>query len=262
MNDKQNMSIENIDNSKAKSSTNHFFSSKRNVIIIAAVLLIAIMCAVYFIAEHSKKEDLINEAEIVAREFGFTDARASIDGKESGIYTGLIICDGFGDLSFDEMFEIAEKMPAGALFTFADGGKFYDVYTSPNTIYKNYQQIYPNNDTVTDSEKTDDDSGSNSNSVTTGEKNALKSAKAYLGGSSGFSEEGLRNQLDYEGYETSEIDYAIENCGADWQEQCKICAQNYLNSSMAFSKQGLIDQLVYEGFDTDMATEVVEEVYQ
>ena len=110
------------------------------------------------------------------------------------------------------------------------------------------------------------DKYSNSNSdsketATTGEKNALKSAKDYLSGSSGFSEQSLRRQLDYEGYTESEVDYAIENCNADWKAQCKKSAESYLNGSSSFSKEGLINQLEYEGFDHDMVVEVVDEVY-
>ena len=129
-----------------------------------------------------------------------------------------------------------------------------------NDIYKWYDAEDSYEDDSKENKATEEETEKESASV--GEKNALKSAEDYLSLSTGFSENRLRDQLEYEGYESSEIDYALDNCGADWREQCKKGAQSYLDTSMSFSKQGLIDQLVYEGFDVDMATEVVDEVYQ
>ena len=117
-------------------------------------------------------------------------------------------------------------------------------------------------DTNQDTDDNDNDDEEKKSVATTGEKNALHSAKDYLSGSSGFSEQRLREQLQFEGYTDAEIDYAIENCNADWKAQCKKSAEGYLNGSSTFSKQGLIEQLEYEGYASDMASEVVEEVYQ
>lgn len=88
---------------------------------------------------------------------------------------------------------------------------------------------------------------SSSSSATLGQSNALESAQAYLDNVGGFSESGLRDQLEYEGFSSSEIDYAIEHCGANWNEQCAECAQDYLDS-MSMSRSELYDQLEYEGF--------------
>ena len=65
----------------------------------------------------------------------------------------------------------------------------------------------------------------------------------------GFSESGLEDQLDYEGFSSDEIAYAIDNCDADWDEQAAICAQNYLDT-MSFSRESLTEQLDYEGFSS------------
>lgn len=67
-----------------------------------------------------------------------------------------------------------------------------------------------------------------------------------------FSYDGLVEQLEYEGYSNSEAVYAANNCGADWNEQAKIMAQNYM-SIMPFSKEGLIEQLEFEGFTHEQA---------
>ena len=87
--------------------------------------------------------------------------------------------------------------------------------------------------------------------VTTGQKNALKSAKNYLAFTA-FSYEGLIDQLEYEQYSTEEATYAVDNCGADWNEQALLCAKNYLDFS-AFSYEGLIEQLEYEQFTSEQA---------
>ena len=82
--------------------------------------------------------------------------------------------------------------------------------------------------------------------ITIGMKNALKTAKSYLRYSA-FSYTGLIGQLEYEGYTTQEATYAVDNCGADWNEQAAKCAESYLKYS-SFSRTGLIEQLEYEGF--------------
>lgn len=87
--------------------------------------------------------------------------------------------------------------------------------------------------------------------VTTGMKNALKSAQNYLDFTA-FSYTGLIKQLEYEKYSTEEATYAADNCGADWNEQAAKCAKNYVNFT-SFSREGLIDQLIYEGFTQEQA---------
>lgn len=91
---------------------------------------------------------------------------------------------------------------------------------------------------------------------TTGEKNALKSAQRYLS-IMAFSYSGLVQQLEYEGYSHDEAVYAVDNCGADWNEQAAKKAADYLDM-MSFSRDGLIDQLKYEGFSEEQAIYGVE----
>lgn len=88
--------------------------------------------------------------------------------------------------------------------------------------------------------------------ASTGEKNALGSAKSYLNYSA-FSYNGLINQLEYEGYTTAEATYAADHCNADWNEQALKSAQSYLNHG-AFSYSGLINQLEYEEYTSEEAT--------
>lgn len=91
-----------------------------------------------------------------------------------------------------------------------------------------------------------------SSSMTTGQKNALASAKSYLKYSA-FSYTGLIEQLEFEKYSHEDAVYTADNCGADWFEQAALSAATYLNYS-SFSKQGLIDQLMFEGFTREQAT--------
>lgn len=95
----------------------------------------------------------------------------------------------------------------------------------------------------TQSVDTKPDSGS---SLTMGQKNALEQAKSYLS-IMPFSRSGLIDQLEFEGYSTADATFAVDNCGANWNEQAALKAQSYLDI-MSFSRQGLIDQLIFEGF--------------
>ena len=88
--------------------------------------------------------------------------------------------------------------------------------------------------------------------ITTGQRNALKSAKDYLSFTA-FSYEGLIDQLEYEKYSHEDAVYAADNCGADWNEQALKSAKNYLSFS-AFSYKGLIEQWEYEQFTTEQST--------
>ncbi len=76
--------------------------------------------------------------------------------------------------------------------------------------------------------------------------NALGSAESYLR-SWDFSKKRLKEQLEYEGYPTNAVNYALENVYADYMKECLWAAQSYLRSSN-FSKQRLIEQLRYEWF--------------
>lgn len=107
--------------------------------------------------------------------------------------------------------------------------------------------------------KTEPTSPDSSASVSSGESNALRSAKNYLSVMA-FSYSGLVEQLEYEGYSSSEAAYAADNCGADWYEQAVKSAKQYLEV-MAFSRSGLIEQLEYEGYTHDQAVYGADKAY-
>ncbi len=89
------------------------------------------------------------------------------------------------------------------------------------------------------------------NAVSLGKQNALNKANDYLS-IMAFSEIGLKEQLEYDKFTSEEADYAVKNCGADWNEQAGKKAKEYLDL-MSFSKQELIDQLKYDGFTQSQA---------
>lgn len=101
--------------------------------------------------------------------------------------------------------------------------------------------------------------GNDSTSPTSGERKALEMAHDYLNYTA-FSRSGLIEQLEYEGFSHSEAEYAVENCGADWNGQAAKSAQSYLDYT-SFSRSGLIDQLIYEGFTYEQAEYGVSKVY-
>ena len=99
-----------------------------------------------------------------------------------------------------------------------------------------------------------------STAVSPGMRNALQSAKDYLDAMS-FSRKGLLEQLEYEGYSSSEAEYAVEHCGADWNKQAYDMAKDYLKM-MAFSRSSLIEQLEFEGFTHSQAVYGVDKAYR
>ena len=87
-------------------------------------------------------------------------------------------------------------------------------------------------------------------SATREQKAALKKAENYLD-LMAFSDEGLREQLAFEGFPQDAIDYAMENIMVDWNEQARKKAEDYLQLDMGMSDQSLYDQLIFDGFSEE-----------
>lgn len=87
---------------------------------------------------------------------------------------------------------------------------------------------------------------------TSAQRDAVDTARSYLRFMS-FSRQGLIEQLEYEGFTTSDATYGVDAQNADWYQQAVLTAENYLDV-MSFSRSGLIDQLLYEGFTDAEAT--------
>jgi hypothetical protein len=80
--------------------------------------------------------------------------------------------------------------------------------------------------------------------MTSGQKNALKSAQSYLD-MSGFSKAGLIQQLSSsagDGFSKADATFAANHVGADWNKEAVESAQRYLDLQ-SFSKAALIQLL-------------------
>lgn len=76
-------------------------------------------------------------------------------------------------------------------------------------------------------------------------ENATGAARDYLNGGSGFSRQGLIDQLtsDFgDGFPRKVATAAVDSLHVDWNEQAALAARGYLESGH-FSRKGLIEQL-------------------
>lgn len=70
---------------------------------------------------------------------------------------------------------------------------------------------------------------------------------------SGFSKQGLYEQLLFEGFPEAAAQYGVDNVSADWSVNALRTANSYLETS-AFSDTGLYDQLLFGGFTPEQAS--------
>lgn len=81
---------------------------------------------------------------------------------------------------------------------------------------------------------------------------AVEQAKLYIKFTP-FSYKGLVRQLIYGGgFSEQEAIYGADNCGADWDEQARMCAEEYIDL-LGEGEHELIEQLEYEGFTEEQA---------
>ncbi len=89
------------------------------------------------------------------------------------------------------------------------------------------------------------------NKITKSQKKAVDRAKSYLKVLS-FSYNGLIEQLEFEKYSASDAKFAVDNCGANWNEQAIKTAKSYLKT-LSFSYESLVEQLEFEKFTHEQA---------
>lgn len=146
--------------------------------------------------------------------------------------------------------EFTKKSLSGSTNTSSTNTSNSTTSTTNTNSAQNNSTSY--NSTNTSSSKSNTSTSTTPSSTTTiGERNALSKAKSYLEFMA-FSYSGLVEQLEYEGFSSSEAKYGADNCGADWNEQAAKKAKSYINT-MSFSRSGLIEQLEYEGFTKEQA---------
>lgn len=95
-----------------------------------------------------------------------------------------------------------------------------------------------------------------SQSVTNGMRKALESARVYLR-ISPYSYQGLKDKLKTDKYTDEEINYAVNNCGANWNEQAIKKAKAYLKTD-SYSYIALVDRLSSDRFTDSQAKYGVE----
>jgi hypothetical protein len=97
-------------------------------------------------------------------------------------------------------------------------------------------------------------------SESSSQRNAVRTAKDYLDYAA-FSRQGLIKQLAFDKYPDADAEYAVDQIGADWNEQAAKTAIAYLDYS-AFSKQELIKQLEFDGYTSEQAIYGVDKSYK
>lgn len=83
-------------------------------------------------------------------------------------------------------------------------------------------------------------------SASVSQQNAVRKAKSYLS-YSGFSREGLVDQLEFEKFSHEDAVYGADNSGGNWNEEAAQKAKSYMDM-MGYSRDGLIQQLLFEKF--------------
>jgi hypothetical protein len=82
--------------------------------------------------------------------------------------------------------------------------------------------------------------------MTTAQQQAVEGAQGYLAMGTGFSYQGLLNQLTSSagnGFAKSDAEFAIKYLNPNWDQQAVEAAKGYLTMGTGFSEQGLLSQL-------------------
>lgn len=186
----------------------------------------------------SKIIDLLEDVAITVTIDGDNDTITAISIDLKSCIGKILEVSSTEDVNVKDLLSINE---ASVTLEFSDFGK---------TKVELPDEIKDVDDSDDSDDKKDEEKTTPASNVSAGESNALKSAKSYLD-MGGFSKESLKGQLEYEGYDANQIQYALDNCGADWKEQALESAKSYLSDDIGFSKLGLMDQLEYEKFTSE-----------
>ena len=86
---------------------------------------------------------------------------------------------------------------------------------------------------------------------TEAQQDAMASAVDYIN-QMAFSRDWLIAQLVADGVDSNDAAWAVDHCGADWNEQAYKKAEEYLKLT-SFNHKDMVDQLLFEGFTADQA---------
>lgn len=196
-------------------------------------------------SEDSSIVKVSDEGKITATGYGKTKIYAKTeDNKEAicNVSVSVIVPD-FNSMTSSD----AEKWGKENNVAVKTSTEYSDSIKSGKIISQNI----PSGTEISESGKSIDVVYSLGHKATLGESNALSKAKSYLSHMS-FSASGLKKQLEFEGFSSSEAQYGVDNCGADWNEQAAKKAKSYMEH-MSFSRISLKNQLLFEGFTDSQA---------
>lgn len=180
-----------------------------------------------------------------------SNIKESSDG-EAVIYTGDMTATSDDEGEFKGFAKIAfSGSSVYVVFTYVPESDYESQKDTLDAIEDSIHVANPMAPVQASSTSQSDDSTS-SNSGTTSQNNAVDKAKSYVA-MTGFSRDGLVEQLKYEGFSDDDAAYGADNCGADWNAEAVEKAKGYIDMT-GFSYSGLIEQLEYEGFTTEQAT--------
>lgn len=190
------------------------------------------------------------------------------DFEQEMIKCNELIKKSFSNIGYNETIVQCDVCtPDDILLLVIQGQEILYCYDGDTANYlKNFVQndrIYHMNETgfkhgtLSQAHTSSDSIDNKSTGISTGQKNALKTAKSYLD-YKGFSYSGLVEILEFEGYTHDEAIYAADHCGANWNEQAARVAKAYLDYR-GFSRQRLIELLEFEGFSHSQAVYGVEQ---
>ncbi len=126
-------------------------------------------------------------------------------------------------------------------------------YDSVYLIKTETSYLYDKKDEMFDNAKISTKSDIIKLDATEKQKKATLKARNYLIDSAAYDKKEVIKKLKKAGYDQDTVDFAIANCGADWNERATIRAMSFLASG-GFSKQELINILEYVGYSKEEAT--------
>ena len=157
-----------------------------------------------------------------------------------------LLVDGY-NASIDQADQLNTGLRTAMLSAFEDERLSEEELEGITAIMDQIQELVSSQVNVSaDDAATEATSGSNVEGLPRGKKSAFNTALRHLD-LSAFSYDGLIAQLEKENFTHDEAVFAVENCGADWNEQALLRAKECLNL-VAISYTGMIKQLQSEKF--------------
>lgn len=157
-----------------------------------------------------------------------------------------LLVDGYS-ASIDQAGQLNTNLRMAMLSAFKDEKLSEEDFESIIAILDQVQELVSSQvNTSADVAASEATSETNAESFTRGNKSAFNAALRHLD-LSAFSYDGLIAQLESESFTHSEAVFAVENCGADWNEQALLRAKECLNL-VAISYSGMVKQLQSEKF--------------